>query len=76
MDGQSQWFTRSMRFVEVKDLFEADSAIFEAPVSSALFTVAQVDQDSCRNNYNNNYSITVPNNSLDITYPLAADIVR
>jgi len=34
--------------VEVKDFLEADCAIFEAPVSSALLTMAQVDQDSWR----------------------------
>ena len=39
-----------MLSVEDKDLLEADGAIFEAPVSSALLTVAQVVQDSCRNN--------------------------
>ena len=39
-----------MLSVEVKDLLEADGAIFEAPVSSALLTVAHVVQDSCRNN--------------------------
>ena len=33
--------------VEGKDLLEADGAIFEAPVSSALLTVAHVEQMSC-----------------------------
>ena len=46
MDGQQ--FTRTVPSVEVKDLLEADGAIFEAPVSSALLTVAQVVQDSWR----------------------------
>ena len=32
--------------VEVKDLLEADGAIFKAPVSSTLLTMAQVVQDS------------------------------
>ena len=36
--------------VEGKDLVEADGTIFEAPVSSALLTVAHVVQGSCRNN--------------------------
>ena len=39
-----------MLSVEGKDLLEADGAIFEAPVSSALLTVAHVVQGSCRNN--------------------------
>ena len=39
-----------MLSVEVKDLLEADGAIFEAPVSSALLTVAQVHQFSWMNN--------------------------
>ena len=34
--------------VEVKDLLEANGAIFEAPVSSALLTVAQIIQYSWR----------------------------
>ena len=48
MDGQSQLSTRKVFSVEAKDLLEADGAIFEAPVSCALLTVAQVDQDSWR----------------------------
>ena len=48
MDDQN--LIRTVLSVEVKDLLEADDAIFEAPVSSALFTVAQVVQDSWRNN--------------------------
>ena len=35
-----------MTSVEVKDLLEADGAIFETPISSALLTMAQVVQDS------------------------------
>ena len=45
MDGHE--FSRT---VEVKNLLEADGAMFEAPVSSALLTVAHVVQDSWRNN--------------------------
>ena len=45
MDGHE--FSRT---VEVKNLLETDGAMFEAPVSSALLTVAHVVQDSWRNN--------------------------
>ena len=48
MDGHE--FSMAVFSVEGKDLLEADGAIFEAPVSSALLTVAKVHQDSCRNN--------------------------
>ena len=41
-----QYFARAELSVKIKDLLEADGAIFEAPVSSVFVAVAQVVQDS------------------------------